>query len=221
MINIVLTFIEIVICYVSLYYLEKKYKNQGIYIYAIIATILTCITSLKTISIMEINIPIGFGISTSLIIAGNILTELNKKEERRNYLAIIFLTTIITASFLNLSGLIVSSELSNNLNEAYNNIFNYNLKVYLAITISIILSIYISSTLYNLIRKNQNKVAVSNIFSVIISTFIETIIFITIYYLFEADIIDIVLCIIFRYIIKILISILGTIPLYIISKNNQ
>ena len=202
-------------------FLTKKYKSEGIYIYAIIATFASCITVLTNISIMEISVPIGFGLTTSLIIGGNLLIEANRKEEIRNYLALIFLTAVIGGTFLNLTGLMSSSEFNYAANEAYNNIFSYDIRTYLALTISVIIGILTSTKLYNLMRKNSNKLAVSNILSIIITTIFECIIFMLIAYLYDTEIIDIILSIIFRYIIKVIIGIMGIIPLYIISKDNK
>lgn len=219
--NTILIIIEMIVCYISLFYLSKKYKLFGVYIYGILNTIAACIASLKSISIMEVSIPIGYSLTTSLVITGNLITENYKKEDLKNYIAVIFLTGIISATFLNLSGLMTSSDFNYYANESYNNIFNYNIRIYVALIISIIMSIIISNKLYTLIRRSQNRVIASNIFSIIISTFIETIIYVTITYLFEFNIIDIVLCIIFRYIIKIIIGIIGTIPLCMIKKYNE
>ena len=219
--NLLLVVGEVLICYSSMYILVKKLKNEGIYIYAIIATIAACLASLKSIAIMEISIPIGFCLTTSLIICGNYLTENNKKEEFRNYLGIIFLTAIISATLFNLSGLLVSSEFNYSANESYNSIFSYNLKTYIALTISVIVAIILSGKIYNLLRKNSNKLAVSNIFSIIITTIVENIIFVLIAYAFNFDAINIILCIIFRYIIKVIIGGIGTIPLYIINKASK
>ena len=54
-----------------------------------------------------------------------------------------------------------------------------------------------------------------------VTEFFENIIFVIIAYLFEYPGIDIALCIIFRYMIKTIIGIMGTIPLYITGKNNK
>ena len=217
--NLLLVCGEILVCYSSMYLLTKKFKHEGINIYAMIATFAACITSLKTISIIEINVPIGFGLTTSLIIGGNLLTENNKKEQLRNYIGIIFLTAIISATILNLSGIVTSSDFNNAANEAYNSIFHYNLRIYIALIISIIAAILVSNKLYNRLRKNSNSLTISNIFVIIIVTFIENVIFALIGYLFELDAITIILLIIFRYIIKAIIGIIGTIPLYIINKS--
>ena len=66
----------------------------------------------------------------------------------------------------------------------------------------------------------QNKIILSNIFSIIIIEFIENIIFILIAYLYELKLIDLIMCLLFRYMIKTFIGIIGTIPIYIANVDN-
>ena len=218
--NILLVVGEVIICYISLLVLSKKYKTDGIYVYAIIATFMSCIMSLKKISIMNVSVPIGFGVTTSLIIAGNLITQKRGKEELRTFLSLILVTALLSCCFLNLSGLMESSEYNKFANKSYDSIFTYNLRVYIALIISLIASTWVSSRLYYLIKRLQNKIILSNIFSIIIVELLENILFILIAYLFEYKVLDLILCLIFRYMIKTIIGLIGTIPLYIANKNN-
>ncbi len=218
--NILLVVGEVIICYISLLVLSKKYKTDGIYVYAIIATFMSCIMSLKKISIMNVSVPIGFGVTTSLIIAGNLITQKRGKEELKTFLSLILVTALLSCCFLNLSGLMESSEYNKFANKSYDSIFTYNLRVYIALIISLIASTWVSSRLYYLIKRLQNKIILSNIFSIIIVELLENILFILIAYLFEYKVLDLILCLIFRYMIKTIIGLIGTIPLYIANKNN-
>ena len=108
--NIVLILAEIIISYITLTVLYKKYRTDGVYVYAIIATFIACIMSLKKISIMSISVPIGFGVTTSIIIAGNLITQKRGTEEMKTFLSLILVTALVSCCFLNLSGLMESSE---------------------------------------------------------------------------------------------------------------
>lgn len=216
--NLLLVVAEVLVCYISLIVLSKKYKTDGMYVYAVIATFMSCILSLKKISIMNISVPIGFGVTTSIIIAGNLITQRRGKEEIRTFLSLILVTALVSCCFLNLSGLMESSEYNVFANKSYDSIFTYNLRIYIALIVSLIFSTWLSSKLYYLIKRLQNKIVLSNIFSIIIIELMENILFILIAYLFEYKAIDIILCLIFRYTIKTIIGILGTIPIYIANK---
>ena len=218
MTNMILIVLEVLVCYISLLILVKKYKIDGIYVYAVIATFISCIMSLKQIDIMNISVPIGFASTTSLIIAGNLITQKKGPEELKTYIILILITALISCCFLNLSGLMESSDYNKFANQSYNDIFEYNLRVYIALITSVIITTWLSSKLYYLIKRLQNKIIISNIFSIIIIEFIENILFVLIAYLFEYEVLDIILCIVLRYMIKTVIGILGTIPLYIGNK---
>jgi len=218
--NIVLIIAEMIVSYIILLILSKKYKTDGIYVYGIISTFLVCIVCLKKISIMEVSVPLGFGLTTSIILGGNIITQKRGPSELKTYYILILTTFLISCIFINLSTLIKNSEYNLIANKSYNNIFQVNLRYYIGLIVSIICSIWISSKLYYLLKKIQNKIILSNIFSIIIVEFFESIVFILIAYLFEYQTYDIALCIVFRYIIKTIIGIIGTIPVYLISKYN-
>jgi len=216
--NIILVLLEVIICYTSILLLNKKYKTDGLYVYAIIATFLSCIMSLKQIDILSATVPIGFGVTMSLVIAGNIITQKRGPEEIKTYIVLILVTALISCCFLNMSGLMESSDYNKFANKAYDSIFEYNLRVYIANIISIILAVWLNSKLYYELKKIKNKIIISNIFSIVIIELLENIIFVLIAYLFEYEPINIILCIIFRYMIKSVIGILGTIPIYISNK---
>ena len=222
--NILLIVAEVLVCYIAILILNKKYKTDGLYVYAIIATFLSCIMSLKQIDLLGATIPIGFGVTTSLIIAGNIITQKRGPEEIKTYIILILVTALISCCFLNMSGLMESSDYNKYANKSYDSIFEYNLRVYLATIISLIASVWLSSKLYYELKKLKNKIFISNIFSIIITELVENLLFVLIAYLFDpgkTDIVfDIIFCIIFRYIIKTIIGLIGTIPIYITNKFN-
>ena len=218
--NTILIVAESLVAFITLLILAKKYKTDGIYVFGIIATFLSCIVGLKKISIMDISVPIGFGITTALIIGGNIITQKKGPEAIGTYLILIIITMLISCCFINLSVMLQESQYNYFANMSYNNIFTLNIKYYIGLFISLIVSIYISSKLYYILKKAQNKVILSNLFAIIIVEFIENIFFVIITYFNEYQPVDIALCIVFRYTIKTIIGIVGTIPLYIANKFN-
>lgn len=223
--NLLLVIAEVVVCYLAIILLNKKYKTDGLYVFAIIATFMSCIMGLKQITILEkIDVPTGLGVTTSLIIAGNTITQKRGPQEVKTYLALILVTALVSCCFLNLSGLMEGSDYNKFANKSYNSIFEYNLRVYLGTIVSIIVGVWLSSKLYYTLKKIKNKIPISNIFTIVITELVETLLFVLIAYLFEPSkseiVFDIIFCIIFRYIIKILIGIFGTIPIYITNKFN-
>ena len=183
--NVILVILEVIICYTSILLLNKKYKTDGLHVYAIIATFISCIMSLKQIDILSATVPIGFGVTMSLVIAGNIITQKRGPEEIKTYIVLILVTALISCCFLNMSGLMESSDYNKFANKAYDSIFEYNLRVYIANIVSIILAVWLNSKLYYELKKIKNKIIISNIFSVVIIELLENIIFVLIAYLFD------------------------------------
>lgn len=218
--NLLLVLAETLVCYIGIIILNKKYKTDGLYVYAIIATFLSCIMSLKQIDLVSVTVPIGFGVTTSLVIAGNIITQKRGTDEIKTYILLIIVTALVSFCFLNMSGLMKSSDYNLYANKSYDSIFEYNLRVYIANLIALPLSVWLNSKLYYEIKKIKNNIALSNIFSIVIIELLENIIFVLIGYLFEYELINIILCIIFRYMIKAVIGAIGTIPIYISNKYN-
>lgn len=217
--NLILIIFEAIVCYLVMIILSKKYKTDGIYSYGIIATFLSCIMSLKKIEIVGITIPLGLGVTTSLIIGGNLITQRRGTNEIKTYLLLIILTAALSCCYLNLSGILKSSDYNLYANKSFDSIFSYNIRIYIGLIISIIPSIYLGSKLYFFLKKLQNKIIFSNIFSIIIIEFLENVIFVLVAYLFTTKAVNIALCIVFRYTIKSIIGVLGTIPIYIANKN--
>ena len=223
--NLILILAEVIICYIAIILLNKKYKTDGLYVYAIIATFISCIMSLKQITLIDrIDIPIGFGVTTSLIIAGNIITQKRGPQEIATYIVLILVTALVSCCFLNMSGIMEASDYNKFANKSYDSIFEYNLRIYIATIISIITSTWLSSKLYYELKKLNNKILISNVFSIVIAELADNLLFVLIAYLFDpgkTDVVfDIIFCIIFRYIIKTIIGLFGTIPIYITNKFN-
>lgn len=216
--NLILIIIEVIICYLSLVLLFKKYKTDGIYIYSIIAIIMASIMNLKTISIMSVPIPLGFGVTTSILIGINMIIQRRGKEEIKECILLMIIMSLISCTILYLASQMANSNYNLLANMSFNGIFNQSIRIYIALVISLIITIILDSNLYYIIKKLQNKIILSNIFSIIIAEFFENIIFVVIAYLFEYEAIDLFLCIILRYMIKTAIGIIGTLPLYITSK---
>ena len=216
--NLILIIAETLICFIGIIILNKKYKTDGLYVYGIIATFISCIMSLKQIDLLNVKIPIGFGVTMSLFIAGNIITQNRGPEAIKTYLTLIIVTALVSCCFLNLSGILEASKYNEYANKSYDKIFEYNLRIYIANIISILTSVFLGSKLYYIMKKINNKIIISNVFSIVIIELLENILFILIGYLFDFEVMNLLLALIFRYMIKTIIGIIGTIPIYITNN---
>lgn len=182
------------------------------------ATILSNIMLLNTIDILTYPISVGFGITSSIVIATIILTHKRGPSELSKLIITIIISSIISYSYLTLSSYMGISDTNKYTNISYSIIFKNNIRIYLANTISLILSIYLSTKLYHTMKQIKNKIWISNIFTTVIVEFIESIIFCVIAYAFSLKVIDLIMVIVIRYVIRALIECLGTTAIYIDDK---
>lgn len=216
--NYILIIIEVLLSYLTLLLFHKKFKLDGIYYYIVIATILSNIMLLNTIDILTYPISVGFGITSSIVIATIILTHKRGPSELSKLIITIIISSIISYSYLTLSSYMGISDTNKYTNISYSIIFKNNIRMYLANTISLILSIYLSTKLYHTMKQIKNKIWISNIFTTVIVEFIESIIFCVIAYAFSLKVIDLIMVIVIRYVIRTLIECLGTTVIYIDDK---
>lgn len=216
--NYILIIIEVVLSYLTLLLFHKKFKLDGIYYYIVMATILSNIMLLNTIDILTYPISVGFGITSSIVIATIILTHKRGPSELSKLIITIIISSIISYSYLTLSSYMGISDTNKYTNISYSIIFKNNIRIYLANTISLILSIYLSTKLYHTMKQIKNKIWISNIFTTVIVEFIESIIFCVIAYAFSLKVIDLIMVIVIRYVIRALIECLGTTVIYIDDK---
>ena len=59
---------------------------------------------------------------------GNIITHNRGQEEIKTYIALILVTSLVSCCFLNMSGLMESSDYNKYANKSYDSIFKYNLR---------------------------------------------------------------------------------------------
>ena len=216
--NYILIIIEVVLSYLTLLLFHKKFKLDGIYYYIVMATILSNIMLLNTIDILTYPISVGFGITSSIVIATIILTHKRGPSELSKLIITIIISSIISYSYLTLSSYMGISDTNKYTNISYSIIFKNNIRIYLANTISLILSIYLSTKLYHTMKQIKNKIWISNIFTTVIVEFIESIIFCVIAYTFSLKVIDLIMVIVIRYAMRALIECLGTTVIYIDDK---
>lgn len=218
MINVILLIFEVIFSYVFLLYTYKKYKEDGIYIWIVIAFILSSLMCIKHIEINNINMSLGIGISSTIYIANNILTQKKGNEYTKNNIIMLIVFSIIFTCILILSSGIISSDFNNFTSLTYDNILFSSIKYMLANIISIIIGLYINNYIYYQLRKIKNKIWISNILSALIFTFVEVVIFITITNFNNGSLYVIMMSLVIRYVIKIIILVLGTYIIYIANN---
>lgn len=216
--NLLLLIIEVIVSYILLLFVYKKYKEEGIYIWIVVALLISSLMSIKSIDINNINIALGLGVSSSIYIANNILIQKKGTEYVKNIITLLFIFSIIFICLVILSSGLMSSEYNNVTSLIYDSIIFTNIKFIVANIVSIIIGVYINNYIYYQLRKIKNKLWISNILSSLIFTFVETIIFVSITNLINSSLYIAMMTLVIRYLIKIIILIIGTDVIYIANN---
>lgn len=216
--NLLFLLIEVILSYIILLFVYKKYKEEGIYIWIIVILLISSIMSIKSIEINNVNIALGIGVSSSIYIANNILIQKKGTEHMKKITTIMLIISFIFICLLILSSGLPISDYNNISNLMYNNVIFSNIKFIIANVISIITAIYINNFLYYELRKVKNKIWISNIFSSLIFAFVESIIFVLITKFINGSLYVVMMTIVIRYILRLIILIIGTDVIYIANN---
>lgn len=216
--NLLFLLIEVILSYIILLFVYKKYKEEGIYIWIIVILLISSIMSIKSIEINNVNIALGIGVSSSIYIANNILIQKKGTEHMKKITTIMLIISFIFICLLILSSGLQISDYNNISNLMYNNVIFSNIKFIIANVISIITAIYINNFLYYELRKVKNKIWISNIFSSLIFAFVESIIFVLITKFINGSLYVVMMTIVIRYILRLIILIIGTDVIYIANN---
>lgn len=213
--SITLLCIEAFLCLTILVVLYKHYKVTGIYTYTITAMLLSSLMSLKTITIYNFDLNLGIIPFITIFTAFNILIQKKGPEETKTLLLTLMASSLISYSLLYLVSRMTPSNINLFTNASYDNIFNNSLRIYFANFVTTLYSLLLNNKLYYYLKKMKNNILVSNLFSTIIIQFLATLLFGLISYIFIKEPIDIIKIIMIRYLISLIVGLLGTIPIYI------
>lgn len=210
-----LLIIELIICFIMLIIMYKKYKTEGIYTYSIISLILSFYMSLKKVSIYNYDVNLGIIPLVTTFIAFNILIQKKGIEETKKLLLTVLSTTLISYFIFLFISYIDYSNINSFTSASYDNIFIDSLRIYFANIVTLLYGLLLNNKLYYYLKVIRNNIFISNIFSTIIIQFVASMIFGLVAYVFILDMTDIIKIIMIRYLISLIVGILATIPVYI------
>ena len=210
-----LLIIELIICFIMLIIMYKKYKTEGLYTYSIISLILSFYMSLKKVSIHYYDVNLGIIPLVMTFTSFNILIQKKGIEETKKLLLTVLSTTLISYFIFLLISYIDYSNINSFTSASYDNIFIDSLRIYFANTVTLLYGLLLNNKLYYYLKVMKNNILISNIFSTIIIQFVASILFGLVAYVFVIDMIDIIKIIMIRYLISLVVGILATIPIYI------
>lgn len=215
---ITLLILELILCLTIQTILYKNYKTLGLYTYVIAASLISSLMSLKTINLFNYDINLGINPFVTIITSSNILIQKKGPDSTKQLILTLSASFLVSYIILYIIHYMTPSNINLFTNASYDNIFVESPRIYFTSFVATLYSLLLNSKLYYYLKKMKNNILISNLFSSVIIQFIASILFGIIAFIFTKDIIDIIKIIMIRYLLSILISLIGTIPIYL-TKN--
>lgn len=216
--------IEIVFTFLLMFLFYRMGKKTGLYLYLVLMSSIMGLLLFKIIDIFSFQVNLGIPVIMGIFIVNNIIIHRYGLDEIKRIIWAFIIPFVLITVILNLLSLITPSEYNQITNYSYNSLFGYginNLRFFIGAIISIPFAIWINGDVYYSIRKDSNNILFSNIGSMLIIQFIESLIFIIISYIGMFDSIMLFGMIVIRYLLKIVIGFIGLVPVYMLIKNRD
>ena len=219
--NYIYLLIETLFIFLIMMFFYKLSKKEGLFNYIGFMSAILSIIMFKSINILSFEADLGIPILMALFVCSNIIIQRYGIDEVPKIIKSFVFPYVFTIAVLSITSLIGSSEYNLITNNAFNNLFGYNLeniRLIVSGLLSVGFMLWYNSYIYYYIRKNKNKYLFSNIGSMLIIQFIESIIFVLIAYVGTFDIDMLFGMVVVRYLLKVIIGFISLIPVSIILK---
>lgn len=216
--NSILIILELIITVVLIILLYKKQKQEGLYLYIILAYMLSILISIKNIEILTIEIPLGIILTTSIYLANNILVQEKGLESTKKVTKLLLLCSITIISIVTLTSSLNSIMLPTN---TYSLMFINKIRSAVITAICPIIMINLTAIFYYQLKREKNNILLNNILTIIVMFFIDSTIFSTLSFILLIPINEIFITIAFIYTLKLLYGLITVPILYIIQKKHN
>ena len=215
--NEILLLGEIIFMYALMYVGCSLFGKKGLVLWIFLGYMFFMIFGNSMISIFGLPVNSGTVIYATSIVAMNmILQKYGKDDLSKIWYIIVIGLTLVYVCLLLVNKMTVPSNLVNSI--YFDTAFNIPLRVYLGLILTSYITIHFNGYLYYEIRLMKNKIWVSNLLSVIVYGFVDTVIFSVIAFAGIINTMELIMLIIMVTILKIIIGILGT---FLIYKDNK
>lgn len=222
--NYIYLLLEILLVFLLMILFYKINKKDGLYQYISLLAIILSVVVYKTVDIISFKVNLDIPLLMGIFICNNIIIQKYGPEKTKKIITTFALSYLITFIIISFISLISPSEYNAIGNLSFDNLFGYQFSTFriaVASVISISFLLWYDAVIYYFIRINKNKLLFSNIGTILIIQFIESIIFIIISYIGIYDIVQMFGMIVIRYLLKIVIGIIGLLPVYMILKMKE
>ena len=219
--NYIYLLIETIIVFLLMILFYRFGKKDGLFVYIGFMASLLSIILFKSIDVFSFEMDLGIPFIMGIFVCSNVIVQRYGKDEIKKIISSFALSYVIMVVVLTLTSLIYPSEYNTITNNSYNSLFGYNLdnlRLLVSGLLSIGFTLWYNAYIYYYIRKNKNKYLFSNIGSMLVIQFAESIIFIIISYVGVFGFDMLFGMIVIRYLFKIIIGFISLIPFMVALK---
>lgn len=215
--NELLWILTIILSFSSIILLYKYLGKSGLFLWIIVATIVSNIQTVKTVELFGLSTSLGTILYGSTFLATDILNYKYGLKESRKTIVYGFLSMIIMTLFMVIC-LLYKPSIDDFAQDSLMTIFSFNIRITIASLSGFVFSQFLDTLIFHKLQKKYNKLWLSNNASTMICQAFDTIIFTLITYLGTMDINTIFELMLSMYIFKLFIAIFDTPFMYLASK---
>lgn len=218
--NLVYMFLEILFTFFLMFMFYKIWKKDGLYLYLSLMSAILSVVIFEVIDLFSFQINLGIPIVMGIFIVNNIIIQRFGIDEIKRIMLTTGISYVMPSVILSLLTLCSDSGYTLISNAIFNGLFGYkvfDIRTFIG-GFLIVFMLWVNSYFYYYIRRSKNVLWISNVVSSLIIQMLESIIFVVIAYLGDYSFPLIFGMIVIRYLCKIIISLMGIIPIYMIVK---
>lgn len=219
--NEILWFILLFLNFFTICIIYKFLGKTGLFVYTVIATILTNIQVTVTLELFSMTVTLGNITYACSFLVTDILSEYHSKKDAKKAVVIGFISMIIGTAFMFIVTLMTPDETGVKNFESIKNIFSIQPRIIIASLISYLISQNIDINLFRFFKNkfpSRGFLWLRNTGSTLISQAIDNITFNFLAFLFVFPTKTILIIIISTYVLKTIISVLDTPFIYLVGK---
>lgn len=219
--NIVLLFSELVISYFSIFILYKRYNQEGLSLWLVMAMFLGNIMVTKAISISNVDVNLGVVVQSTIFIVANIIIQKEGKNKIYDILKLLLGISLFSYIIFLLVSLTDISTITVQTDKAFNKLFFNNIMLYLTNNVSLVICLILNCNIYYTIKTIENKIWLSNFLSMVLSQLVSNILFGFIYLIIDNNVFNVIIIIIIRYLMALITIMIGTLFIYYVNKEGK
>lgn len=219
--NCLLMGLEVILFFFFMIIFYKINKKDGLYLYIALISSLLSIIVIGSIDVLSFKISVGIPLVVCLFLCNNVIIERYGLDEVKKILYTFGFSFGLPIIILSLGSLASNYCYGLCGNYIYDSLFGYsfsNFRCVISTFISIIFMIWIGSGIYYSFKKNRNMFVISNIVTSFVIFFVESLIFVFISSAGSFTLVELFGMISVTYIIEIIISVLGIVPVCVLVK---